>query len=141
MIKSQSDLMVEIEVPYFRLDIDGSADIVEEIIRIYGYDKIKPQSVIKDIITKKDTLDENLKSFYKSKRLIASRGYLEAVTWSFVSFEHASILNNKESVRIKNPISTDLDTMRSSIFPNLLCLQMLWHQIYCHLNKWHQHHN
>ena len=97
-----------------------TADIVEEIVRIYGYDKIKPQSVIKDPRIKKEILNGKLKSFYKSKRIIASRGYLEAVTWSFVSSEQASLGNKKENVIIKNPISSDLDTMRSSIFPNLL---------------------
>ena len=85
MIKSQSKSMIKIAVPHFRPDIDGTADIVEEIIRIYGYDKIEPQSVKKDIRIKKEVLNEKLKSFYKSKRIIASRGYLEAVTWSFLS--------------------------------------------------------
>ena len=102
------------------LDIDGAADIVEEIVRIYGYNKIKPQSVTKDPKINKDILNGKLKSFYKSKRIIASRGYLEAITWSFVSSEQATIENKKENVKIKNPISSDLDIMRSSIFPNLL---------------------
>ena len=64
--------MVEIEVPYFRPDIDGSADIVEEIIRIYGYDKIKPLPVSNNIAVKKEILSNKQKSFYLSKRLIAS---------------------------------------------------------------------
>ena len=119
-IRQLSKLMIEILVPYFRPDVVGSADIVEEIIRIYGYNKIEPQSVTKDPKIKKEILNGKLKSFYKSKRIIASRGYLEAVTWSFVSFEQASIGNKKENVKIRNPISSDLDTMRSSIFPNLL---------------------
>ena len=110
----------KIEVPLYRPDIDGEADIVEEIIRIYGYDKIKPKSVIKDHKNLKPPLNENLKSFYKSKRIIASRGYLETVTWSFISSELASIENKTDNVKIQNPISNDLDTMRPSIFPNLL---------------------
>ena len=120
VIKSQSKTVITIEIPYFRPDIDDQADIVEEIARIYGYDKIEPKSITKDHRIKKEILNEKLKSFYKSKRIIASRGYLEAVTWSFVSFEQANIGNKKTNVKIKNPISSDLDTMRSSIFPNLL---------------------
>ena len=120
VINSQKNEVATIEVPHFRPDIDGAADIVEEVVRIYGYDKIKPQSVIKDTRIKKEILNGKLKSFYKSKRIIASRGYLEAVTWSFVSSEQASLGNKKENVVIKNPISSDLNTMRSSIFPNLL---------------------
>ncbi len=101
-------------------DIDGSADIVEEIIRIYGYDKIEPQSVIKDPKIKKEILDEKLKSFYRSKRLIASRGYYETITWSFMSSNIATYFNNGKTTQIKNPISSDLDVMRPTIIPNLL---------------------
>ncbi len=111
-----------VKIPPYRPDIEGEADLVEEILRIYGYDKIEPQSVIKNTTLKKEVLNDNLKAFYKSKRVIASRGYLETVTWSFVSSEFKNIVNkkDKDSVKIKNPISADLDTMRSSIFPNLL---------------------
>jgi len=120
VIKSQKNEFIIIEAPHFRPDINGTADIVEEIVRIYGYDKIKPLSVTKDPKIKKEILNGKLKSFYKSIRIIASRGYLEAVTWSFVSSEQANLRNKKDNVIIKNPISSDLDTMRSSIFPNLL---------------------
>ena len=51
-------------------------------------------AIIKDPRIKKEILNGKLKSFYKSKRIIASRGYLEAVTWSFVSSEQASLGNN-----------------------------------------------
>ena len=110
----------KINIPYFRPDIDGEADIVEEIIRINGYDKIQPKSISKDSNLTKDVLNDSLKSFYKSKRLLASRGYLETITWSFYSNYFSEIGDLKEGVKIKNPISADLDTMRSSLFPNLL---------------------
>ncbi len=110
----------KINIPHFRPDIDGEADIVEEIIRINGYDKIQPKSISKDSNLTKDVLNESLKSFYKSKRLLASRGYLETITWSFYSNYFSEISDLKEGVKIKNPISVDLDTMRSSLFPNLL---------------------
>ncbi|PPR46202.1 MAG: Phenylalanine--tRNA ligase beta subunit [Alphaproteobacteria bacterium MarineAlpha5_Bin8] len=110
----------KIKIPFFRPDIDRSADIVEEIVRIYGYDKIKPVSILRDTKLKKQILSDQLKSFYKSKRIIASRGYYETVTWSFISNELSNIQDNQCIVRIKNPISNDLDTMRPSIFPNLL---------------------
>ena len=84
----------------YRPDIEGEADLVEEILRIYGYDKIEPQSVIKDSKVKKEVLNDSLKAFYKSKRIIASRGYLETVTWSFVSSEQANIENKKDFIRL-----------------------------------------
>ena len=118
--KLKQNKTASITVPTFRPDIDGTADIFEEIVRIYGYDKIIPKSVDKDIKINKEILNNELKSFYKSKRLIASRGYLETITWSFISSEQSKIALIKKPVKIINPISNDLDTMRDSIFPNLL---------------------
>ena len=120
LVKSKKNTVIEITVPTFRLDIDGPADIVEEILRIYGFDKIIPISLAKDINNKKETLSANLKSFYKSKRLVANRGYLETVSWSFIDSKEANYINNNVSIDIKNPISTDLSSMRPSAFPNLL---------------------
>ena len=110
----------QIIIPLYRPDIDGQADIVEEIVRIYGYEKIEPKSVLKESNKKNEILNDELKAFYKSKRIIASRGYLETITWSFLSSNLTILGDNKEDIQIKNPISSDLDTMRSSILPNLL---------------------
>ena len=114
------DSNIEIIIPSFRPDIEGSADIVEEIIRIYGFEKIKPISLSKIINKNEEILSPNLKSFYKSKRLIANRGYLETVTYSFMDGDEADFLTNNSSIRITNPISSDLNAMRPSTFPNLL---------------------
>ena len=120
LVKSKKNTVIEITVPTFRPDIEGSADIVEEILRIYGFDKIMPISLSKDINNNKETLNANLKSFYKSKRLIANRGYLETISWSFIDSKEANYINNNKSIDIRNPISSDLSTMRPSAFPNLL---------------------
>ena len=108
----------EIIVPSFRPDIEGEADIVEEIMRIYGFDKI-PLTNVSDIQNKKNILSPELKSFYKIKRIIANQGYLEAVTWSFMD-EKAAKLVSADVIQIKNPISSDLNVMRPSNIPNLL---------------------
>ena len=115
-----NDLDIEIIIPPFRPDIEGPADIVEEIIRIYGFEKIKPISLLKNQNNNEEILSPNLKSFYKSKRLIANRGYLETVTYSFMESDFADFISNNSSVKIKNPISADLSAMRPSIYPNLL---------------------
>jgi len=107
-----------ITVPSFRPDIEGEADIVEEIIRIYGFDQI-PLSNVSDYNDKKTVLSAELKSFYKIKRVIANKGYLEAVTWSFMDEKVAKLIS-KNVIKIKNPISSDLDVMRPSNIPNLL---------------------
>ena len=108
----------EIIVPSFRPDIEGEADIVEEIMRIYGFDKI-PLTDVSDLDNKKNILSPELKSFYKIKRVIANQGYLEAVTWSFMD-ETAAKLVSENVIEIKNPISSDLSVMRPSNIPNLL---------------------
>jgi phenylalanyl-tRNA synthetase beta chain len=107
-----------ITVPSFRPDIEGEADIVEEILRIYGFDQIPLTNII-DHNTKKPVLNSELKSFYKIKRAIANSGYLEAVTFSFMD-EKISKLLSPNAIKIKNPISADLDVMRPSNIPNLL---------------------
>ncbi len=108
----------EITVPSFRSDIEGEADIVEEIMRIYGFDKI-PLTDVSDRDNKNNILSSELKSFYKIKRIIANQGYLEAVTWSFMDEAVAKIVS-KDVIEIKNPISSDLSVMRPSNIPNLL---------------------
>jgi phenylalanyl-tRNA synthetase beta chain len=108
----------EITVPSFRPDIEGEADIVEEILRIYGFDKI-PITDVSDKGNKRDILSPELKSFYKIKKLIATQGYIEAVTWSFMDEKAAKLISNNV-IEIKNPISSDLNVMRPSNIPNLL---------------------
>ena len=110
---------IEITIPSFRPDIEGFADIVEEITRIYGFEKIEPISLSKNKNQNEEILNSSLKSFYKSKRLIANRGYLETVTYSFMDGDEADFISNNSSIKIKNPISADLSTMRPSTFPNL----------------------
>ena len=108
----------EIQSPTFRPDIVGEADIVEEIIRIYGYNKI-PLKKVTNQEEKKQILNTKTKTFYKSKKTIALNGYSEVVTWSFMDEKNAKIISD-EIISLKNPISTDLNTMRPSTLPNLL---------------------
>ena len=108
----------EIEIPSFRPDIVGEADIVEEIIRIYGFDKI-PLKKISYNEEKKQILNSSIKTYHKVKKFIALEGYSEVVTWSFMDENKAKILNN-DLIKLQNPISSDLNTMRPSTIPNLL---------------------
>ncbi|MDA9742693.1 phenylalanine--tRNA ligase subunit beta [Pelagibacteraceae bacterium] len=108
----------EIQSPTFRPDIVGEADIVEEIIRIYGYNKI-PLKKVTNQEEKKQILNTKTKTFYKSKKIMALNGYSEVVTWSFMDENNAKIISD-EIISLKNPISNDLNTMRPSTLPNLL---------------------
>ncbi len=109
----------ELTIPSWRPDISQEVDIVEELIRISGYEKIKTINPIKE--RTKSTLTQPQKLFHFLQRSIASKGYLEAITWSFTDSNYNDHFkgSNKE-VKIINPISSELGVLRSSIFSNLI---------------------
>ena len=106
-------------IPSWRPDISQEVDVVEELVRIKGYDQIKIIEPKKVRIKK--TLNSKQKLFHFLQRSIASKGYLEAITWSFTDskINQLFIEKNKE-IKIINPISSDLDVLRTSIFSNLI---------------------
>ena len=109
----------KLSVPSWRHDIENEADIIEEIVRIYGYDKIPSRSIYinneKKIDNRCQTRELNI------KRSLVQRGLTETVTWSFMSNKNTQIFGiDNRSLEIQNPISSDLDVMRQSIIPNLL---------------------
>ncbi len=115
--KKRKDLIVEI--PSWRPDIFGQIDLVEEIIRIKGFDKI--QSVEPEKKRLKPTLDLFQRHFHLAQRSVASKGYLETITWSFADAKNNNnFRENIEEVKIINPISSDLNVLRSSLYPNLI---------------------
>ena len=117
-IKKQKKLLL-LTVPTWRPDILQEVDIVEELVRIKGYDQIK--MIEPEKVRNKDTLNKTQKLFHFLQRAIASKGYLEAITWSFTDskINQLFIESNKE-IKIVNPISADLNVLRSSIFSNLI---------------------
>jgi phenylalanyl-tRNA synthetase beta chain len=117
-IKKQKNLLLLV-VPSWRPDIEQEVDIVEELVRIKGYEQIKIIEPKK--IRKKSTLNQIQKLFHFLQRAIASKGYLEAITWSFTDSKvNQLFIENKKEIKIINPISADLNVLRSSIFSNLI---------------------
>ena len=116
--------LLDLVIPSWRPDISQEVDVVEELVRIKGYDQIK--IIEPEKVRKKQTLNLKQRLFHFLQRSIASKGYLEAITWSFTDskINQLFIENNKE-IKIINPISSDLNVLRSSIFSNLII----------HLNK------
>ncbi len=109
----------ELTVPSWRPDITQEIDIVEELVRISGYDKISIIDPIKK--RKKSTLNKSQKLFHFLQRSIASKGYLEAITWSFTDSNYNDYFRDtKKEIKIVNPISMELDVLRNSIFSNLI---------------------
>ncbi len=110
-----------VTVPSWRPDVDGKADLVEEVMRIHGVDKIHAEplpshgSVNGKILT---TLQIRSR---QAKRALASRGMMEAVTWSFIPKAQAELFGGgAPELALSNPIAADMSDMRPSLLPGLL---------------------
>jgi phenylalanyl-tRNA synthetase beta chain len=108
-----------IEVPSWRRDIDGPADIVEEVARIEGYDKVEAMPTPRAPGVARPTATPEQRLERKLRRAAAARSLNEAVTWSFVSEAEAAPFGGSAWV-LDNPISEDLKAMRPSLLPGLL---------------------
>jgi phenylalanyl-tRNA synthetase beta chain len=110
---------LNLKIPSWRPDIEHEIDIIEELVRIYGYDKIK--IIEPEKIRKKPTLNYKQKLFHFLQRSIASKGFLETITWSFTDSKiNQLFLEDNKEINIINPISSDLNVLRNSIFSNLV---------------------
>ena len=114
----KSKKILKLQVPSWRPDISQPIDVVEELARIKGYDKIK--TIEPEKVRLKPTLNKTQKLFHFLQRAVASKGYHEVVTWSFTDNKFNNLFkgNNKE-IKIVNPISSDLGVLRNSIYSNL----------------------
>ena len=110
---------IEIKVPTWRPDIFGEIDLVEEIIRILGFENIK--SIEPEKIRIKPTLNFYQKHFHLAQRSVASKGYYETITWSFSDEKiNDKFKENLKNIKIINPISSELSVLRNSLYPNLI---------------------
>jgi phenylalanyl-tRNA synthetase beta chain len=110
-----------VEPPSWRGDIEGEADLVEEVLRIRGYDGIPAVPLPRDTAMPKPALTPAQRRVDFVRRTLASRGLVEAVTFSFLPRALAELFGAApDALRLINPISADLDQMRPSILPNLL---------------------
>ena len=115
-----------VDVPSWRPDVEGKADIVEEVARIVGFDDLpaEPLPQINAVEPPKLTIAQIRRS--ASRRTLAARGMLEAVTWSFTEEKYAGLFSDgsdwltDQGLVLANPISSDLGVMRPSILPNLI---------------------
>jgi len=117
-IKSSKKIL-KVEIPTWRPDITQDIDLIEELIRIKGFDKI--ELIAPEKKRSKDTLNFSQKLFHLSQRALASKGYLEAITWSFTDSKiDKQFARGESEIKIFNPISADLDVLRRSVFSNLI---------------------
>ncbi|MCK5554618.1 MAG: phenylalanine--tRNA ligase subunit beta, partial [Alphaproteobacteria bacterium] len=114
-----------VKTPGWRHDVEGAADLIEEILRIDGYDNIPAVPVIREPNKKRTELNPLQKRVVAARHILAGRGLHETVTWSFMDDEKsdmfgAQLHQNKKALTLVNPISADISVMRPSILPNLI---------------------
>ncbi|MGH7032704.1 MAG: phenylalanine--tRNA ligase subunit beta [Stellaceae bacterium] len=110
-----------VEPPSWRGDIEGEADLVEEILRIRGYDAIPAVPLVRDTALPKPALSPAQRRVALVRRSLAARGLTEAVTFSFMAKAQAELFEGGGmALTLANPISAELDAMRPSVLPNLL---------------------
>jgi phenylalanyl-tRNA synthetase beta chain len=113
--------VVDVSVPSWRPDIDGKADLVEEVMRIHGVDNIAPQP-----LGGHDAVNGKILTLLQirtraARRALAVRGMMEAVTWSFIPAKHAELFGGGQAVlKLANPIAADMSDMRPSLLPGLM---------------------
>jgi phenylalanyl-tRNA synthetase beta chain len=107
--------------PSWRGDIEGEADLVEEVLRVRGYDHIPALSFPREAPLPRPALPPARRRSELVRRVLAARGLTEAVTFSFISEREAELFGGVQpALRLVNPISADLDVMRPSLLPGLI---------------------
>ena len=113
--------VASVTVPTWRADVEGKADLVEEVVRMVGVDNIplKPLARLKPVAAR--VLTQGQLRARNARRTLAARGLVEALTWSFISRAAATAFGGgKPELALSNPIASDLSDMRPSLIPGLV---------------------
>ena len=112
-------------VPSWRPDIEGPHCLIEEILRINGFDKITPISLPRNSETGTENIPFSVLQGAQARRALSIRGLSEVITFSFMEKNRATLFSpNAADLTLANPISSDLDVMRPTLIPNLLAVAM-----------------
>ncbi|TWT15104.1 phenylalanine--tRNA ligase subunit beta [Reyranella sp. CPCC 100927] len=110
-----------VAVPSWRPDVVGEADLVEEVVRVHGYDNVPAVSMPRETATSRPVRTPEQRRVPTARRALAVRGLTEAVTSSFTHSVLADLFGGVgDDLKVLNPIASELDVMRPSILPNLL---------------------
>ncbi|PKQ07783.1 MAG: phenylalanine--tRNA ligase subunit beta [Alphaproteobacteria bacterium HGW-Alphaproteobacteria-11] len=121
-VKSEAKAL-SVSVPSWRPDIDGEADLVEEVVRVHGLNNVKSVALPRLHAVANPVLSVRQKRESLARRALAARGLVEAVTWSFVPEAHAELFgggNAMPGLKLANPISADMSHMRPSLLAGLI---------------------
>ena len=113
------DETIQVVPPSWRHDVRMEADIVEELARLQGYERIPPMPVRRTTAVSEPILAPEQRMRSIARRTLAARGISEAATWSFIEPAMAKSFGN-DGIRLRNPINSELSVLRPSILPNLL---------------------
>ena len=109
-----------VNLPSWRLDLTAEHDLVEEVLRLYGYDRIPVVGLDRPSVPRPVLTPAQRRTGWL-RRALASRGLNETVTWAFLPNDKAKLFGGGQpELVLSNPIASDLDTMRPSVLPNLL---------------------
>jgi phenylalanyl-tRNA synthetase beta chain len=112
---------LQVVPPSWRHDVDGPADLVEEVVRIYGLTDVPSVPLARGNAVPAPVLSKSQRRTRAARRAIASRGFNECVTFSFIARDQAALFGGGDDARqLSNPIASDLDALRPSILPSLL---------------------
>jgi phenylalanyl-tRNA synthetase beta chain len=112
---------VKVAVPSWRPDVQGKADVVEEVVRIAGVERVPATPFDRGEAPRKPVLTPIQQRTRKAKRALAARNLVEAVTWSFVAKKQAELFGGgKPELSLANPIAAELSDMRPSLIPGLV---------------------
>lgn len=112
---------VKVAPPSWRTDIEGKADVVEELVRIIGVDAIPATPMKRGEFARRTVLTTKQQRTRKAKRAAATRGLIEAVTWSFIAKPQAVLFGGGAAeLALANPIAAELSDMRPSLMPGLI---------------------
>lgn len=112
---------VRVTTPSWRPDIHGPTDLVEEVVRIIGLDKVPSTPIPRTHGVTRAVLTDSQRRARRARRVLAGRGLVEAMTWSFIPRPQSELFGGgAEALELANPISVEMSSMRPSLLPGLL---------------------
>ena len=112
---------LRVRPPSWRSDVEGRADLVEEVVRIHGIDKVPAAAMSRPHAVARAVLTPAQRRTRLVRRTLAARGFNEALAYSFIARKQAKLFGGGDDARqIENPIAADLDALRPSVLPSLL---------------------
>lgn len=112
--------------PSWRFDIQIEEDLIEEVVRVIGFDKLPARPPLAPVVAR--VRPEATRGLYAARRAVAGRGYQETINFSFVEERwERELAGNEQPIRLLNPIASPLSVMRSSLLGGLI--QVLRHNL------------